>query len=569
MLNPGFRERAVSEEYADLIMEYFGDYSVFDQFENAEVYPVGGVYAIVHIPIEQFNNNIIIDLSYSVVPKVYGVLSMESLEASGIQRIRSISKYNLRGQGVIIGFIDTGIDYTNPIFQYADGTTRIIEIWDQTIQSDNFQQDCGYGTVYTRDEINLALQSEDPLDIVPSIDENGHGTMVAGIAAGNEVPESDFFGVAPDAEIVVVKLKQAKQFVRDFLFIPEGVDCFQNTDILFASRYLLDLSNRMNRPIVMCYSVGSSQGSHEGLEIISIVASAQSTKPGIGIIAAAGNEGNSRRHYHGFVDPATGLDLVELNVGENVGGFSMELWAPAPSLFSIDIQTPSGEYVGEISAGRNEHRVITFVFELTVIYIDFQIVEQQSGNQLILMRFDKPAPGIWRFNIYERGDLNLGFDIWLPMGRFLSEDTFFIRSDPFTTILNPGNAIGLVTATAYNDSDDSLYINSSRGYNRLGYVKPEVAAPGVNVTGPDLNQGFIPYTGTSVAAAHTTGVAAMLMEWAIVQGNLPSMSTIEMKKLMIRGARRDTDLIYPNRDWGYGILDIYNIYDRLRTEIVI
>lgn len=333
--------------------------------------------------------------------------------------------------------------------------------------------------------------------------------------------------------------------------------------------YLYETSLRYGRPIVICLALGSSQGAHDGLGTLSTYISREASSPGIGVVVAAGNEGNARRHYSGTINSATGYDTVELNVAENEPGFSMELWGSSPDVYSIDILTPSGEYIPRIAAGRDEHRVITFIFEATVIYIDYQMVESQSGDQLILVRFEDPSPGIWRFNVYERGGLNLGFNIWLPMEGFISDDTYFIRSDPFITILTLGNSINPLVVTAYNDGDDSLYLNSSRGFTRIDRIKPEVAAPGVNVIGPTLGGGFAPYTGTSVAAAHTTGIAALIYEWAIVRGNLPAMSTVEMKNLVIRGARRNINTVYPNRDWGYGILDIFNVYDALRGGLSI
>lgn len=569
MVSSEAREHMVDENYADLLVEYYGDTSMLERFSDSSVHIINAAIALLHVPVEQINQRTILEMGYSSMPLLYGVISEASLEASGIPRIRNIPNFNLKGQGVVIGIIDTGIDYTNPIFQYADGTTRIIEIWDQGIQSENFPANFGFGTIYNRDQINQALQSENPLDIVPSMDTNGHGTMVAGIAAGNEVPESDFYGIATEAEFVIVKLKPAKQYLRNFFYVPEGVDCFQNTDILFATQYMTEQSIVLNRPVVSGLALGSSQGSHDTYSILNKILSIQATRPGFGLVIAAGNEGNQRRHYFGTVNTTTRQDTVELNVGEDVAGFSMELWGQSPSLFSIDIQTPSGEYVPRIISGVDDHREITFLFEETVINVDYQVVEAQTGDQLILMRFANPAAGIWRFTVYESGDLNLGFHIWLPMGNFISEDTFFIRSDPYTTILSAGNSVGPITVTAYNDSDDSLYLNASRGYTRIGTIKPEFAAPGINVVGPDLNNGFVVFTGTSVAAAHTVGVAAMLMEWAVVRGNLPVMSTIEMKKLMMRGARRDIETVYPNRDWGYGILDVYNIFDSLRSGVII
>jgi len=564
---PVERNRIISEDYADLIIEYNGNTSVFEQFPDSTVQIINIQLAFVHVPVSFITQDIVYRMGYSVLPTCFGIISESSLEASGVFQLRNIPIFNLRGQGILIGIIDTGVDYTNPIFQYADNTTRIVSIWDQTIVSDNPPTGMEYGTEYTREQINEALQNDNPLSVVPSTDDIGHGTMLAGISGGNEVAESGFMGVAPDAEFAVVKLKPAKQFLKDFFYIPDNAVCFQETDIFLGVQYLYDLSIRLGRPMVICIALGSSQGAHDGLGTLSTYISNISTTPQIGVVVAAGNEGNNRRHYSGRINPTIGYDTVELNVGENEPGFSMELWGSAPDIYSIDILSPSGEYIPRIVAGRNEHRVISFIFEATIIYVDYQMVESQSGEQLILIRFDNPSQGIWRFNVYERGGLNLGFNIWLPMEGFISENTYFIRSDPYTTLLTLGNAVFPLTVTAYNDADDSLYLDSSRGFTRINRIKPEIAAPGVNVTGPTLDGSFAPYTGTSVSAAHVTGIAALIYEWGIVRGNLPLMSTVELKNLIIRGAKRDINLIYPNRDWGYGILDIFNAFDALRGGI--
>ncbi len=556
--------KMISEDYADFLIAYSGDTSVFDAFQNATIHIIDFFNAIVHVPVGQITDNIIVELGYSVMPSLFGLISQASLEASGIRRLRNMPTFNLRGQGVLIGILDSGIDYTNTVFINADNTTKIISIWDQTIHTGPYPDGTLYGTEYTREQINEALQSDNPFDIVPSRDEIGHGTMLAGIAAGNEVPDRGFYGVAPDAELVVVKLKQAKKYLRDFFIIPDDVPCYQETDILFGLNYLYNVALNLNRPMAICIALGTSQGAHDGRGTLSNLLSRKAGDIGFGVVVAAGNEGNSRRHYYGKINPATGYDVVELSVGANEIGFSMELWGDSPGVFSIDIQTPSGEFVPRIVPRLDENREVSFVFEQTVILIDYQIVESQSGDQLILMRFRNPAPGIWRIRVYGRSDLNIGFNIWLPMQNFLSEDTFFVRSDPYTTILSIGNALVPITTTAYNYEDDSLYLNASRGYTRTGEVKPDIAAPGVNVTAPSLNQGFVEVTGTSAAAAHLTGVAAMLLEWAIVHGNQPDMNTLDMKIFMIRGARRDLNIVYPNRDWGYGILDAFNIFDALR-----
>ncbi len=554
----------ISEDYADLLIDYSGDLALLEPFKNNPVTIINSVAAVVNIPAGQFTNNIIMEFGYAAIPSLLGQVSSTGLESSGILRLRNIPNFNLIGQGVLIAIIDSGVDYTNPIFQNADKTTRIVSIWDQTIQSATPSSGVPFGTVYSRDQINQALQSEDPYQIVPSRDENGHGTMVAGIAGGNAVPESNFAGVATGAEFIVVKLKQAKKILRNFFFIPDNAVCYQETDMLFGLQYVLNTALALNSPMVICVSISTSQSSHDGRGLTSSFLSTVATRIGTGVVVAAGNEGNARRHYFGTVDQTTRFNTVELNVGENEKGFSMELWGQSPSIFTVDILSPSGEYIPRIAVTRNETREISFVFEPTIIYIDNRIVESESGDQLILMRFSNPTPGIWRLRVYERGDLNLGFHIWLPMSGFISDNTFFIRSDPYTTILAFGNSLVPVTVTAYNDADDSLFIEASRGYTRIGVVKPNVAAPGVDITGPTLDKGFTGFTGTSVAAAHTTGVVAMLLEWGITKQNLLGMSTIEINKLIMRGARRTVGVEYPNRDWGFGILDIYNIYDSLR-----
>ncbi len=560
------RQRIVSNDYADLLITYSGDRSFFNRFQDATIHIINFFNAVVHVPVSQITDATISTLGYSVMPSLFGLISEASLEASGIIRLRNIPNFNLRGQGVLIAIIDSGIDYTNPIFRYADNTTKIVSIWDQTILSDNYPEGTDYGTEYTREQINQALASANPLEVVPTTDDVGHGTMVAGIVAGNEVQESGFTGVVPDSELVIVKLKQAKPYIRDYFRVPMDVPAYQENDILFALDYVNRVSINLKRPIVMCIALGTSQGAHDGRGTLSSYLSLLAQRIGIGIVVAAGNEGNARRHFFGTINPAVGFDTIELFVGENEPGFSMEIWGASPGSFSIDLQTPSGESVPRVVARLDEYRDITFIFEPTRIVLDYQMIESQSGDQLILLRFSNPATGIWRFNVYGGGSLATQIHSWLPMEGFISNNTYFIRSDPYTTVLSPGNATVPITTTAYNIADDSLYLNASRGYTRTGNVKPEIAAPGVNVLAPTLRQGFAEVTGTSPSAAHTAGAAAMLMEWAVVRRNRPRISTLDLKVLMIRGARRELDIQYPNRDWGYGILDVYNIFDSLRTS---
>lgn len=554
-----------SEEYADLLIDNINVTTVVQRFTEHFETPINFLLTVVNVPVSYITNTTIQELGYSVMPSLLGPVSLSSIESSGVLRLRGVPNFDLRGDGVLIGIIDTGIDYTNPIFQNEDGSTRIAAIWDQNINSANPPDGFFYGTEYTREQINAALRSDNPLEIVPSVDEIGHGTMIAGIAGGKDVPESDFYGVATNAEFVIVKLKPAKQYLKRFFFVPEDAAAFQENDVAFGLEYLLSIHAKLNRPMAICIGVDTTQSSHDGRGTLSSQVSLYAGIDGICIVLPAGNEGNARRHYFGTVSSETEFNTVELNIGENVSGFSMELWGQRPNIFSVDITSPSGEYIPRLLITRDEFREVTFIFETTVIYIDYQMVESQSGDQLILFRFKDPAPGIWKINVYKRGDLTTGFHIWLPMMGFIPDNVFFIRPDPYTTILTVGNALIPVTVTAYNTLDDSLLLSASRGYTRIGETKPDIAAPGVDVIGPTLDKGFMPFSGTSVATAHTVGIVALLLEWGIVRGNLTTMSSLIIKRLLIRGARRRMDLIYPNRDWGYGIIDIYNVFDSLRS----
>jgi len=559
------REAIIGEDYFDLIIEYRIYPQLISLFENAYLNVMNELYAILHVPVNQFNENLSA-IRYAEIPLLYGLTDETSLEASRVIDLRNTPAFNLRGEGVIIAVIDTGIDYTNPIFRRPDGSTKIISIWDQTIDTGPSPADANFGTVYTREQINEALASEDPLSIVPSVDENGHGTMLAGIAAGNDDEDEGFFGVAPDAELLIVKLRQAKRSVRNFFLVRENVVCFQENHIMWAVQHCNDVARQLNRPLVICLGIGSSQGAHSGREPLSILLNIIADMPNRAVVVSAGNEGNLGRHYYGVIDPAIGSNSVELNVDESDTGFSMELWGDTPGIYSIDVLSPSGEYIPRIPPGLRVSRVISFIFEKTIMYINYITIESETGDQLILIRFENASPGIWRLNVYGHGDLATGFNMWLPMGDFISRNTYFIQPNIYTTILSPGAATYAITVTSYNPVNNNLYVNSSRGYTRDNIVKPDIAAPGVNYIAPSLNQTFGQFTGTSVSAAHTAGIAALMLEWGTVRGNNPGMDSNVIKNFLIRGARRRPNLVYPNRDWGYGILDIFSVFENMRED---
>lgn len=559
------RTRIIGDEYFDLIVEYRTNTQVLNLFEDATLHIMNDLYAVLHVPVEQFLEKLS-SIRYAEIPLLFGLTDEVSLDATRVLDLRRTAAFNLKGEGVIIAIIDTGIDYTNPIFRRPDGTTKIISIWDQSIHTGPSPEEANFGTIYTAEQINQALISDDPFAIVPSVDENGHGTMLAGIAAGNDVEEEDFYGVAPDSDLVIVKLRNAKQSVRNFFLVPETSICFQENHIMWAMQYCVDVARQLNRPLVICLGFGSSQGGHTGRSPVSVIVNILADIPNTGIVISAGNEGNMARHYYGEIDPQIGSNTVELNVSEEDKRFTIELWGNPPGIYSVDILSPSGEYIPRIPPALMVSRVISFIFETTRIFVNYQLIESQTGDQLILFRFENASAGIWRFNVYGHGDMATGFHMWLPMGDFITRDTYFIQPNIYTTVLAPGTAIIPITVTTYNPINENLYVNSSRGFTRDNIIKPEIAAPGVNYLAPTLSHTFEPFTGTSVSTAHTAGVVALMLEWGTVRGNDPGMDSGELKNHLIRGARRRANIVYPNRDWGYGILDIINVFESMRVD---
>ena len=564
-----------SEEIADFIVRY-SPRAVDSLYELARTRCVNLVsqeYAIVHAPLSGVLPLSFTQHTYSAIPKLYGLQDTTALEAAGILPVFSQPNLMSTGQGILIGMIDTGIDYTNPLFQNPDGTSRILRLWDQTIESENTPEAVAgfqpfYGTVYSQEDLNRALTSEQPLELVPSTDTSGHGTFLAGVAAGRQIQSpTTFSGAAPDAALAVVRLKPAKQYLREFFAVPPDADAYQENDIMAAVAFLLGVAGQYQMPLVLCLGVGTSQGSHSGISPLAMQLQALSATRGFACVTGAGNETGFRHHYFGNLSPDQEYEDVELRVADSTSGFSMELWADVSELYTVGFVSPSGEVIERIPMTVGQETTISFQLDATRILISYQITESSSGRFLAFLRFTGPAPGIWHIRVYPTLFVSGQFHIWLPMRGFLTEDTGFLRPDPDITITDPGNAPLLLTVSTYNHVTGSLYIHSSRGFTATGQIKPDFAAPGVEVQGPGIPPGtsrLSRQTGSSVATAITAGAVACLFSWGFTQGNDITLTSISVKSILIRGAERKEAFRYPNRQWGYGTLNLYQAFLLMR-----
>ena len=543
---------------------------------------VSSDYIILHMPLTPDAVSMRVH-PYYMIPSLFSPLDYNAMEASGILSAFNSPALNNQGKGVLIGLVDTGIDYRSPLFQNPDGTTRIAGIWDQSVPIEEDVLPAGvpdyypmggssYGTEYTREQINEALASDDPLSLVPTQDTIGHGTFLAGLAAGSSIPQEDFTGAAPEAELAVVKLKPAKKYLRDFYLIPSDAPAFQENDIMMVIKYLRLMADRLKKPLVILLAMGSNSGSHIGTSPLSQVTQNYSGFFGIITVIAGGNETGAAHHFYASIPAGTEYEDVEIRVGKEEAerGFVLELWAADADTYTVGFISPSGERISRIPIIANNETSIPFLLDTTTITVNYQLIEAESGSQLIFMRFQTPAAGIWTVRVYNTQRFKGTFHMWLPVQGMISEETVFLRPDPYSTITVPGNSRLPITVGAYDTSTGGIYIHSSRGFTPNQIVKPELAAPGVNILGPSVGRKpgsdtpMTTRTGTSAAAAITAGAAANLLGWGIVEGNYPTMSEASVKSYLIRGAQRNPALTYPNREFGYGTLDLFQTFLRLR-----
>lgn len=555
-----------SEEYADFITTYSSSpEELIRSSKTSCIDFINHRFAVLHIPLASVLPLRLSTYTYPAIPNLYSLLDASAMENAGILPTSRVPAFSNQGEGVIIGFVDTGIDYTDPLFRFPDGSTRILGIWDQTIENpDKEYQDLLYGTQYTREDIDRALRFTDPFSLLPSRDENGHGTFLASVAAGNSDPQKEFTGAAPRAYLAAVRLKPAKKYLRDFYLIREDAEAYQENDIMMGISYLMSLARQYSMPMVICLGLGTNQGSHTGRSPLGLYMNDLSSYFGVVLVTAAGNETGYGHHYSASLTAGEKSRLVELNVGKDDPGFSMELWAQDVEVYRVGFVSPTGEVIEPLPSAVGEENVIRFLVEQTEITVYTDIVSSSSGSQMIFIRFRNPMPGIWSIRVVSVLDITGTFHIWLPCHGFLSEDTRFLLPDPDTIITEPGNAQLPITVSAYDHTTGGIYIHSGRGYSRSGQIKPEFAAPGTGILGSGKGGSFTKKTGTSVSAALTSGAAAILLHWGILQRNYPFMNTSVVKTWLIRGAKRNPASSYPNREFGYGTLDLYETFFRLR-----
>ncbi len=456
--------------------------------------------------------------------------------------------YNLFGEGVLVA----GIDYSHPDFRNEDGTTRILALWDQTIPGAP-PEGFDIGTLYTREQINEALNTPMPerLELVPSTDLSGHGTHVAGIAAGNgRASNGRYRGVASQSELIVVKLgtSMGDSFPRTTQLM-QGID--------FAIRTAVIEGN----PVAINISFGNNYGSHTGLSLLETFINDAANIWKNNIIIGTGNEGTAGNHAQGVLQMGRN-EVIEIAVSEYEFALNFQIWKNYFDHFDIIITAPNGTRVGPIPRILGTQQFTVAQTEIFLYYGDPTPYNPQQDIYVELIPTNRYInSGIWRIELVPNRIVEGNYDIWLPSGGVKNPATRFLLSSEYTTLTIPSTAERAITVGAYNAYTDSYAPFSGRGYTRNNRVKPDLVAPGVNINSASPGGGYTIRSGTSMATPFVTGSAALLMEWGIVRGNDPYLYGEKLRAYLINGARPlRIERIYPNRTLGYGALCLDNTF---------
>ncbi len=513
---------------------------------------------------EKYIQGLLMDLGSDFLtfyPKIMSPLDIQSNDSSGITQVLNQPFLRLSGRGVIIGFVDTGIDYQQKAFQFEDGSSKIISIWDQTIDGER-EEGLYFGSTYSREQINEALQSDQPHYIVPSIDEDGHGTFLASVAAANETGE--YIGAAPLANIVAVKLKRARSYyIERYLLSPDNPNLYESSDYLLGIKYILDKATEFNMPVVICIGMGSNTSAHDGNTLFEDYISFISQRSGYAFVTAAGNESNARHHTQGKLAVGSSTDTISIKVGSQGESFSVTIFGPAFDKISLGVVSPTGEVVQRIPFKSGLEYSENLVLEDTTIYIRYF----KDINNNLIVGLKNATQGIWEIRLFGDSIIDGQYFAWLPITGQVSENVEFLKPIPEYTIVYPAAAMRSITCGAYDPKDNSLSVSSSWGPTRLPRMAPDFVAPGVQIKGI-YPTGYGTMTGTSASAAVTSGAAALLMEWGIVNGNMPTINGDIIKSLFISGCIRDENMTYPNVKWGYGKLNLYNTFVSIRETAI-
>lgn len=512
-----------------------------DSVENLSnfIISLGGTYQDLgyNFGVANIQPNRLVDLAlnkniqYIEIPKVMYISDAEGNRASCVPQARSA--YNVEGEGVLVGFIDTGIDFTHRAFRNEDGSTRIMYIYDLSEG----------GKIYDSNIINQALNSEDPFSVVTSTDVAGHGTHVAGIACGGGKIDQMYYGVAPKSSIAMVKITRTEFAL--------------STQIMRGLKFLVDKSKELGLPLVVNISLSTNDGAHNGSSLLEQYISTTAAIETITVVIAAGNEGAAAHHIGGIINEP---NEVNINISADERRVVVNLYKSLLPRISLELVSPRGIGTGEIyiSEGFLEGRIGDSIYQ--IFYTGPRPFDVSGEIGIVLTGVSEfITPGQWKITLRRTNEYLGAFDMWLPIAEGLNTGTRFLSPTINNTLGIPATVENVISVGSYNSTTNTISPFSGRGRVYLGqYIKPDVVAPGEGIYSAIPNGSFGRKSGTSMASPNVAGICALMMSWGIVKGNDPYFYGERLKYYLSIGAKRlRRDITYPDSAWGYGEVCVY------------
>ncbi len=523
----------INIEY-EVVAKYNGDILRLENELGVSVEILGYNYAIIIADSEEKINRLLDypEIEYIEKPFILETQDVQSFSSTGIIRFKQ--RNGLTGKGVILGIIDSGIDYNLPVFRDKDGNSKILYYWDQSIQGtppEGFQE----GTLYTNEDINKAIKGEIKIPISAT---SSHGTHVAGICAE----------IANEASIIAVRVGS------------RVTDTFsKSTEFMRAIKFILDKALELKMPVAINISYGSNEGSHKGLSLFEQYIDDMSSFWKNNIVVAAGNNGDKGGHKNINIKDTGKNTEVEFIVGEGEKLLNLNIWPVFIDDFSVYLVNPSNVKTQPISLISGEIKNTIGATKIKGYFYPIAPYSLTRRVSIQISSITSISPGIWKLVFEPINIVDGNIDIYLPTSEGISKNTKFLTPTKTATVTVPGTANKVITVGSFNSRTDTVSVFSGEGDIENGIYKPDLLAPGENIVSvlPGGNIGAL--TGTSMAAPHVTGSVALLMQWGIVDKNDLFLYSQKMKALLTRNARRSPLYIYPNNSMGYGFLDLSNI----------
>ena len=564
----------------ELIIKYSGNLETVRQISE-RVTELLNEYAIIHIRQSQISDLVqIVEVEYVEKPKRLFFQVRNGKRVSCINEVQD-ARFSLTGQGVLVAVIDSGVDYTLPDFRNEDGTTRIRYLWDQSlkaVEGEHVPKGYGMGVEYTKEEIDAAFPDFyhviTPKNIVTqgaitirTRDISGHGTAVAAIAAGNGRGSGGVYaGVAPQSEFIVVKLGNLMSGG-----FPRTTELMQGID------YVIRKAQELRMPVAVNISFCNTYGARDGTSLLEQFIDDISNIWKSCICIGTGNEGATAGHTSGRLREKTVEEQnignrnllenvranteqeIELAVQEKQPSLNVQIWKRYVDQIDISIVSPTGTRIGPVKEQLGTQR---FTVDATEILLYYGEPSPFSTNQEIYLDFLPRGSyinsGVWKMVLTPKKIVDGHYEMWIPGEGTLNPGTGFLRPVSSTTLTNPATAIRAITVGAYDSLTFSYADFSGRGPltgESASAVKPDLVAPGVNVSTISVGGSVMQFSGTSFSTPFVTGSAALLMEWGIVRGNDSYLYGEKVKAYLRRGAKPMPGFEeYPNEAVGYGRL---------------